>query len=142
LHAFVGVNITVVTAKDTYIPAFDGQYSALFAIQDVNLPIHDSSFTNLDLAEVQAPVALDRSAIIILNTEFVNNTAPLSGGIASSVMSNLTLSNCTFNNSYGELYDLLVSALRQNVAAPHHSSAYSRCEACPYHFKYKQLPLF
>ncbi len=103
LHAFVGVNVTIVTAKDTDIPEFDGQYSALFAIQDVTLTIHDSSFTNLDLAEVQAPIALDRSANTILNTEFLDNTAPLSRGIASSVMNNLTLSNCTFKDNYGEI---------------------------------------
>ena len=139
LHAFVGVNVTVVTAKDTYISDSNSQYSALFAIHDVNLTIYDSSFTNLNLAEVQAPVALDRSAITILNTEFLNNTAPLSGGIASSVMNNLTLSNCTFNNNYGESDDLLVSALRHDIAAPHHSSAYSRCEACPYLYMYKQF---
>ena len=123
LHAFVGVNVTVVTANDTYIPASDGQYPALFAIQDVNLTIHDSSFTNLNLAEVQAPMALDRSAVTILNTEFLDNTAPLSGGIASSVMNNLTLSNCTFNNNYGKLNALLATVLWHVVAAPHHSSA-------------------
>lgn len=91
LHAFVGVNVTVVTANDTSIPAPDGQYSALFTVQDVTLTIYDSSFTNLDLAAVQAPMALNRSAVTILNTEFLDNTAPLSGGIASSAMSNLTL---------------------------------------------------
>ena len=140
LHAFVGVNVTIVSAKDPDVPESDGQYSALFAIQNATLTIHDSSFTNLDLVEVQAPMALDHSAITILSTEFLSNTAPLSGGIASSVMNSLTLSDCTFNNNYGELDDLLVSALRHDVAAPHHSSAYACCcEACPYHHKSKQL---
>ncbi len=123
VHAFVGVNVTIFTAKDTDNPESHGQYSALFAIQDVTLAIHDSSFTNLDLAEVQAPIALDRSAITMLNTEFLNNTAPLSGGIASSVMNNLSLSNCTFNNNYGESDALLATALWHDVAAPYHTSA-------------------
>ncbi|KAL0035498.1 hypothetical protein WJX77_008968 [Trebouxia sp. C0004] len=49
----------VVTAKDTVIPDSDGPYSALFAMHDVNVTIHDSSFTNLNLTEVPAPIALD-----------------------------------------------------------------------------------
>lgn len=139
LHAFVGVNVTIVTAENAYSSKSDGQYSALFAFEDVNLKNHDSSFTDLNLTEVQAPIALDHSAITILNTEFTNNTAPLSGGIALSVMDNLTLSNCTFNNNYGELHDLLVSARRHGTAAPHHSSACFCCEACPYLDKHKHF---
>ncbi|DBA74619.1 TPA: hypothetical protein ACH3X2_009485 [Trebouxia sp. C0005] len=60
---FTGVNVTVLTAKDTYISNSDSQYSALFAIHAFNLTIHESSFTNLNLAEVQAPIALDAALL-------------------------------------------------------------------------------
>ncbi|KAL0038200.1 hypothetical protein WJX79_007783 [Trebouxia sp. C0005] len=50
---------------------------------------------------VQLQVAPSLIPYISNFTEFLNNTAPLSGGIASSVMNNLTVSNCTFNNNYG-----------------------------------------
>ncbi len=131
LHAFVGVNVTVVTAHDTTIPAPDGQYSALFAIQNVTLTIYDSSFTNLDLAAVQAPMALDRSAVTILNTDILDNTAPLSGGIASSAMSNLTLSNCTFNNNYGELNALPATVLWHVTITAQLSLKSSCCQSLP-----------
>ena len=67
-----------------------------------NLVIQDSVFKNFNLTDVHAPVSLKNSTVLVHNTTFSSNTAPLSGGIAAATMENITLDNCTFMGNYGE----------------------------------------